>query len=188
MAADLARRALEKKLDSRQQSENAFEDTYLLSLVQHGKTSQALEYFQEKRPEFFGESPEYNMDYPFGAGDLFEIGFLMQLQDPDSGQASTFLEAAEDKWSLRDESWFPYFHFTNKAALAVAGGHKDQAIGLLYEAFEKNHRLNWRRILTSQIAFSSLQGEPEFKRLISMYEEDMDRQREEAYELLGIKP
>jgi hypothetical protein len=38
------------------------------------------------------------------------------------------------------------------------------------------------------MAFKDLQDEPDFKRLIAMYEADMDRQREEAYELLGITP
>ena len=38
------------------------------------------------------------------------------------------------------------------------------------------------------IMYRELRDEPEFKRLVSMYEADMDRQREEAYELLGISP
>jgi TolB-like protein/Tfp pilus assembly protein PilF len=188
MAADLARRALEKKLDSRQQSQNNFEDTYFLSLTRQGKSSQGLEYFQDKHPEYFGESPEFNLDNRYGAGDLFEIGFLIQLQDPNSEQATEYLNAAETKWSTVDESWFPYVHSINKSSLAVARGQKVQAIEHLFDAFEKNHRLNWRHILTSRMAFSDLQDEPEFKRLISMYEADMDRQRDEAYELLEITP
>ncbi len=186
MAADLSRRALEKQLDSRMGSEDNFEGTYILSLVQQGKTANALEYYREKRPGFFEDPPEFQMDIPFTARDLFNTAYLIELQNPGSEQAAEMLNAAETKWALRDAEWFPYFHSINDAALAVARGQKDRAIEFLFEAFEKNHRRNWRQILTSSMPFNELQQEPEFKRLIAMYEADMDRQREEAYELLGI--
>ena len=50
----------------------------------------------------------------------------------------------------------------------------------------KNYRVNWRNGLTTGIWLREIQDEPEFKRLIALYEADMDRQREVAYELLGI--
>jgi TolB-like protein/Tfp pilus assembly protein PilF len=187
MAADLSRRALEKQLDDRLGSEDNFEGIYILSLVQQGKTADALEYFRDKRPGFFEDPPEFQMDVPFRAGDLFDTAYLIQLLDPGSAQAAEMFNAAEAKWALRDAEWFPYFHSINNAKLAVARGQKDRAIKFLFEAFDKNHRTNWRQILTSRIAFMELQQEPEFKRLIAMYEADMDRQREKAYELLGIE-
>jgi len=188
MAADVARRALEKELDSRQRSDDAFRDTYIKSLVDKRNINEAIEYFREMQPGAFEIPPDFDLDIPFGAGDLFTTAKLMMIQDPKSEQAEEMLKAAEAKWALRDEAWFPWSHALNRASVEVVRGNKDKAIEHLFDAFGKNHRLNWRRALTSGIWYRELQDEPEFKRLITMYEADMDHQREEAYELLGIKP
>lgn len=56
----------------------------------------------------------------------------------------------------------------------------------LQEAFDKGWRLGWRDWVYTDFQFEPLHQEPEFKRLITLLEDDMEVQRKAAYELLGL--
>jgi TolB-like protein/Tfp pilus assembly protein PilF len=186
MAADIARRAVDNKLDNRQGSARVFRNLYIEALASRGKISEAIGIVREQQPGAFETPPRYDLNIPNGAGDLFTLAKLMLMQDPKSEQAEEILNAAETKWQVRDEAYFRWAHELNRASLAAARGDRDTAIEHLFEAFNKGHRVNWRLVLNTGIRYQDLRNEPEFKRLVSMYEADMDRQRAKAYELLGI--
>jgi hypothetical protein len=46
---------------------------------------------------------------------------------------------------------------------------------------------DWQYVLHNDWRFESLHGEPDYKNLLAMMEKDMEKQREEAYELMGLK-
>jgi tetratricopeptide (TPR) repeat protein len=186
MAADLAQRTLERKLDNRMGTQHGFEDIWLTSLVQQGKMNDGIAYLREKHPGFFESPPDYGVDTPQDAEDLFQTAYLMKLEGSNPEQADQMLEAAEAKWAIRDERVFPWQSHINRARVASMRGDKDAAIQHLYSAFETNHRSQWRLRILGRMSLLPLHDEPEFKRLVAIYEADMDRQREEAYELLGI--
>ncbi len=47
-------------------------------------------------------------------------------------------------------------------------------------------RVGWRDTLLFDVVFSQLAGEPGYQELVARFEADMERQREEAYQLMGI--
>ena len=53
-------------------------------------------------------------------------------------------------------------------------------------AIEKGWRFDWREVMLRDLQFESLHNEPEFKTLVAMLEADMEKQREQAYDLLGL--
>ena len=79
----------------------------------------------------------------------------------------------------------PKIRALEKAKIAAARRNKAAALEHLEQAYEHGLRFRWRSILLSNIAFNSLHDEPEFKQLISRFEENMQRQRELAYQLPG---
>ena len=70
--------------------------------------------------------------------------------------------------------------------VAAARNDKQAALEHLQQAVELGMRWRWQSTLFTTIAFNSLQDEPEFKNLVAKIEEDMDRQREQAYQIPGV--
>ena len=99
LAFDLAKRALDKEMDSRMGSENVFGNTYISGLVSEGKIDEALTTIQEWYPEFFESPPVIDQKTNADAGVLLDIGLLLKKQDPDSVMADEFINSAEKKIS-----------------------------------------------------------------------------------------
>jgi hypothetical protein len=72
-----------------------------------------------------------------------------------------------------------------QAAIESARGNKPAAIAGLQAAFDAGWRLEWRDVLHHDWRFESLHQEPDYKNLLAQLEADMEKQREQAYALLG---
>lgn len=186
LAADLAKRALERKLDNRQASNSVFRYTWITSLVRANKINEALEYYNEILPEVFQDRPELNMESPRFIGQLIEIAILLQMQDPASQRATVLLNAAEQKLQLVEASWIPWLRSLRHAAIENARGNQAAAMEYLMGTPGNRFGRRWRVFLEHWFVFDSLRDDPEYKRLVAMLEQDMENQREEAYELLGM--
>jgi len=186
LAADLSKRALDRDLDNRQQSTITFRRAWIGSLVHAGKIDEALDYYQEALPRAFATPPDLDPESTRNIGRLVEIAMLLQMQDPNSPQATILIDAAEQKTQLFEDRWIPWVTAIRRATIATARGEKAAAISFLTEVPDGKFGGRWRDFLGTWWVMDSLQNEPEYKQLLAMLEEDMARQREEAYELLGI--
>jgi len=187
LAADLAKRALERKLDNRQQSNAIFRQTWISSLVKANKVSEALAFYNRTFPEAFQSPPNLDMESPGKTMRLVEIAMLLQMQDPGSQHAAILIDAAEQKVKLVEASWIPWVTSVRHAAIATARGEIATAITILQDAPNSSFGRRWRPLMNTWFVFVPLHEEPEYQQLVAMLEEDMERQREQAYELMGIK-
>jgi len=186
LAADLSKRAIERELDNRQQSATTFRRAWISSLIQAGKVNEALAYYQKDLPEAFTNPLGIDIEMPRNINKLLEIATVLQIQDPGSYQAAALLDAAEHKTNLVEARWIPWVTSVRRAAIATSRGDKASAIKLLNEVPDAKFGGRWRDFLVNWWVLSPLHDEPEYQQLIAMLEQDMERQREEAYELLGI--
>jgi len=186
LAADMAKRALDRKLDNRMGSNGVLRNTYISNLVRQGEVDQAIDFYQAKFPGAFATPIDVDLDSSRDDNELLEIALLLKMQDPASTRATELIDAAEQKMHLVDERFLPSQRALDRAAVAAARNDPTGAIEQLRQAYDLGMRFRWRTLLLSNIAFNSLHEEPEFKRLVAMLEEDMQRQREEAYQIPGV--
>ena len=187
LAADMAKRALDRKLDNRLGSNFVLIRAYISNLVRQGDIQQAIDYFQAELPGAF-ETP-LNLtrsDLRRRYNDLLDIALLLQIQDPASERAAELINIAEQQAQLIDDQFIPWLRALDRATIAAARRNKAGAIEHLEQAYDRGLRFRWRNLLMSNIAFNSLHDEPEFKQLVSRFEEDMQRQREQAYQIPGV--
>ena len=111
---------------------------------------------------------------------------LLQIQDLNSPLAAILIDAAEQKNELVEDKWIPWWTSVRRATIATARGDKAAAIAFLNEVPDGKFGGNWRSYLGNWWVLDALHDAPEYKHMVAMLEEDMERQREEAYELLGI--
>jgi len=111
---------------------------------------------------------------------------LLQMKDPNSQQATILIDAAEQKMQLIEDRWIPWYTSVRRATIATARGDNTAAIAFLNEVPDRKFGGRWRDYLTNWFVLQPLYQEPEYKRLIAAIEQDMESQREEAYELLGM--
>jgi hypothetical protein len=86
---------------------------------------------------------------------------------------------------LIDNRFLPWARALERAKIAAARNNKPAAIEQLEQAYELGMRMRWQNLLMSNIAFNDLHNEPGFKQLVARFEEDMERQRELAYQIPG---
>ena len=118
--------------------------------------------------------------------DLTEIAFILKSADVTSSKAVELLDFAERKLKEADPAVLPWISELSLAALENVRGNTDLAITYLDQAFDHNFRQDWRLKLQHWFVLESLHKEPAYQDLVARFEQDMERQREEAYELLGI--
>ena len=186
LAADMARRALDRNLDNRMGSNNVLRRTYIANLVRQREIQQAIDFYITELPGAFATPIDVNVDNRRRSNELLEIAILLQMQDPASARAAELIHAAEQKMQLIDDRFIPWQRALDRAAIAVARNDRQTALEQIEQAFELGLRSRWRNLLMSTIAFNSLHGEPEFKQLVARLEADMERQRELAYQLPGV--
>jgi TolB-like protein len=186
LAADMAKRALDRELDNRRGTSYVFKRAYISNLVRQGDIQQAIEYFQTELPGAF-KAPldltpsELRRSYR----ELLDIALLLQIQDSASEKAVELINAAEQQMHLIDNRFLPWARALERAKIAAARNNKPAAIEQLEQAYELGMRMRWQNLLMSNIAFNDLHNEPGFKQLVARFEEDMERQRELAYQIPG---
>ncbi len=186
LAADMAKRALERKLDNRMGSNNVLRRTYIANLVRQGDIQQAIDFYVTEIPGAFATRIEVDLDSNRDSEELLEIAILLQMQGPASERASELIDAAEKKMETVDPRFIPWQRALDRARIAAARNDGQTALKQLEQAFELGMRTRWRHLLMSTIVFNSLHGEPEFKQLVAKFEADMERQRELAYQIPGV--
>jgi len=118
---------------------------------------------------------------------LAGLAYVLKMQNPAAEQVPALLDHADVLNKRSDGRVFPSEKPFRQAMIESARGDKVAALSSLHEAFEKGWRLGWRDWMYRDFQFESLHKEPEYKDLVAMFEADMEKQRNEAYELLGLK-
>ena len=185
LAADMARRALDRNLDNRMGSNNVLRRTYIANLVRQREIQQAIDFYITELPGAFATPIDVNMDNRRRSNELLEIAILLQMQDPASARAAELIDAAEQKMQLIDERFIPWQRALERAGIAAARNDRQVAMEQLEQAFDLGLRSRWRNLLLSTIAFNSMHDEPEFKQLLARLEADTETQRELAYQIPG---
>ena len=186
LAADMAKRALDRKIDNRMGSSNVLRRAYISHLVRQGDIQQAIDFYQERLPGAFSTPLDVEFDRRRLYRELLEIALLLQARDPASERALELIDTAEQQLQSIDPRFMPWARALDRAAIAAVRNNKQAALEQLVQAYELGFRWRWRNGLLSNITFNSLHDEPEFKQLITRFEEDMERQRAEAYQSLGL--
>jgi tetratricopeptide (TPR) repeat protein len=186
LAADLSKRALDRNLDGRQGSNRTFRNVWIGSLVNAGKYAEALDYYRKVLPGAFESPPVIDVEANRHVDRLVEIATILQMQDPSAQQALTLVDIAEQIAQMVESKWIPWATAVRMAGIATARGDKTTAIAYLQERPGQKFGNRWRDYLTNSFVLEPLHDEPEYQKLIAMLEEDMARQREESYELLGM--
>jgi len=185
LAGDLAKRALDKNMDNRRGSNGVLRRAYISDLVRQGQIQEAIDYFQDKFPGAFSTLLDLAAVPNGQSAELVDLAVLLQLRDPGSERASELINVAEQRLDLQDPLFLPWVQAIRRASIAAARDNKQAALEYLETAVELGLRFRWQSTLFTTIAFNSLYNEPEFKQLVSVIEEDMQRQRENAYQIPG---
>jgi len=186
LAADMAKRALDRNLDNRMGSNDLLRRTYIANLVRQGEIQQAIDFYLDQYPGAFTTPLNVELDTFRRYDELVEIAQLLQMQDPSSEKAVELINAAEQKMLLIDERFLPWQRALDRASIAAVTNDKQESLKQLARAYDLGLRFRWRNLLLSNIVFNNLFDEPEFKNLVAMLEQDMQRQREEAYKIPGV--
>ena len=186
LAADMAKRALDRSLDNRAGSNGVLRRIYIANVVRQGDIQQAIDFYLTQLPGAFATPMDVNPDSRRNSSQLLEIAVLLQMQDPASERAAQLIDAAEQKMKLVDERIIPWQRALDRASIAAARNDRQAALEQLRQAYALGMRVRWRTLLFSSIALNGLQNEPDFKNLVAMLEADMEQQREQAYQLPGV--
>jgi TolB-like protein len=186
LARKLARQALDRNIEDRLGTNFFFRQVWAFESARLGKYQAALKPFRESFLWVFQtplEEPDNIRDQVW---DIIQIAGLLKLAEPMSERPERLLEIVErrvDEQSIRTGAWVPDL---SRAAIATVRGNPETALGWLNSAWDKNWRIGWREQLLDDAIMSQLADEPGYQDLVARFETEMERQREEAYVLLGI--
>lgn len=119
--------------------------------------------------------------------DIIQTANLLKLAEPMSERPEELLRLAEASIDEQQTILGPWYSFVLRASIATIRGNHDEALGWLNKAWEENWRSEWRALLIDNAVLSQLADKPGYRALVTRFETDMERQREEAYALMGIK-
>ena len=119
--------------------------------------------------------------------DIAEIAALLKLAEPMSGRPEELLSIIEARIDDQHPSLGIWNADLSRAAIATIRGQHQEGLEWINKAWDKNWRLGWRETLVEDAIFNQLENEPGYKELVTRFEADMEKQRELAYELMGIK-
>jgi TolB-like protein/Tfp pilus assembly protein PilF len=186
LAADMAKRVLERDIDNRMGSEHVLRRAYISNLVRSGDTQAALDFYRERIPGAFAEPLNIAESKDEMTRELLELGVLFQKQQAGSERDTALIDAAERHLLGQDPRFIPWRWELARASIAAARNNKQAALVHLNRAVELGLGWRWQNLLLSNIAFNDLHDEPEFKNLVAMIEANMQRQREAAYQMPGV--
>jgi TolB-like protein len=187
LAGNLAKRALDEGMQDRHGILNFLRHAWAFASVLNDDVDAALEPYRQAHPWVFEEPMEVPEDYVHVVDDLLVIADLLKRKDSFSVRADRLIQLAEEKVDEYLPSFGPWHTDGRWAAIETLRGNHDKAIDHLEAMFDMNFRPYWRTIVYNDPIMLRLRGEPGYKALIQRFEKDMERQREEAYELLGVE-
>jgi TolB-like protein/Tfp pilus assembly protein PilF len=183
-AVELANDALDKKLPNRQGSADIIARVIVNDAIARKDYEHAMTALRQRLPE--GMTSPLETQNGSDVFTLASMAMVIKLQDPASGQLTALLEHAEELNRKASDRKIPFEKPFNMAMIESVRGNKQQAISALTTAFERGWRWDWQLWMHRDYQFEPLRDEPEFKNLTARIEADMEKQREEAYELLGL--
>ena len=187
LVRDLAENTLALKADDRHGSQFMFRQTWAFELARAGDYQAALIPFQESSPWAFEAELVVPQDAEGQLGDIIQIAALLKLADPTSQRPAQLLEVAEELNGKQAPNWGVWASDITSAAIATIRGEFEPALQSLNNAWDKQWRLGWRRVLLEDAVFTQLRNEPGYQELVARFEADMERQRLVAYELLEVR-
>jgi tetratricopeptide (TPR) repeat protein len=184
-ALELAQKAHDEHLPDRQGSDGTIYGLLVGDAVHRRDFDLALELLQGRMPT--GVTSPLELDEPDDVFLLARMAQVMKMQDPASEQAAALLDHAAALNRQGDNRNIPFSAGFRQATIEAARGNKPGAIAGLQAAFDAGWRIDWQSVLRDDWQFEPLHNEPDYKNLVAVLEKDMEKQREEAYELLGLK-
>jgi len=182
-ALSLAQKAYDDKLPDRHGSGAAISGLLVNDAVRRHDFDRALSILRQELPK--GIRSPLQADEPGDIELLAGMAQVMKMQNPMSEEATALLDHADELNRRPGDRSIPFSRFMRQACIEVARGNKNPAIKALQQAFHAGWRLDWRETLNDDFRFESLHDEPEYKHLIAMLEEDLQKQRKDAHTLLG---
>jgi TolB-like protein/tetratricopeptide (TPR) repeat protein len=186
LARILAREVLERKLEDRHGTNYRFRHTGAFESALKGDYQEGLLPYRETFPWAFDSSLEAPDDLQNYVPDILQIAALLKLAEPMSDRPAELLAIAETRVDEQPARWGVFSPELSQAAIATIRGQNEVALEYLNRAWGKGWRIAWRRILVNDVVLSQLASEPGYQDLVTRFESDMERQREEAYALMGI--
>jgi len=185
LAGQLAAASLE--LENRSFSRDTIRNSFIIDALKRGDAQSALDAYRVDHPGIFEVPMQVNLEQnSWSVGSLIEIAMIKKSNNLASSEADEILQAAQTILEGAHPSVAPWLADINWAALENARGDTDAALQHLRDAVDHGFRNNWRYQLQHWFVLEDLHNKPEYQSLIALLEEDMERQREEAYKLLGM--
>jgi TolB-like protein/Flp pilus assembly protein TadD len=185
-AIDLAQRAFDQGLQHRIGATSNVVGLLVFDAVQRRDYDHAMRLLRSLLPRDV-VSP-LQLQHPNDAFLLANMARIADLQNPGSKDAAAWLEHAEMLNRQSDNKWLPSMTPLKLAYIAAARSAKEEAIKQLRAAFDAGWPHDWQTTFHYDFLFEPLHNEPEFKELIALYNADMEKQREKAYQLLELAP
>jgi len=183
-AAEVA--TLHLEVGARRDTRTIIRNAVVREALRRGDSQGALEAFRPTYPWAFEEPLEIDMSRPsWSARGLIEMAMVMRAGDLASDKADRLLAAAKTIIDGADPALVQTLDDLWQAAYDSASGDGDAALAHLHDAFDHGFRENWRFWIQHWFVFDGLRGEPEYRRLVARYEEDMETQLAEAHRLVA---
>jgi TolB-like protein/tetratricopeptide (TPR) repeat protein len=186
LARDLAEKTLALNADDRFGSQYMLRQLWAFELARAGDYQTALTPFRQALPWAFEAELVLPQDVENQLGDMIQIAALLKLADPTSQRPAQLLEVVEGLNGKQHPGWGIWASDLTSAYIAAIRGESEAALQSLNNAWDKQWRLGWRRVLLEDAVMTQLRNEPGFQELVARFEADMERQRLLAYELMEI--
>jgi len=187
LALKLAQQSIDRQIEGRFGSNSALRGMLAFELGRNGDYKGALKPYQQAFAWAFETPLKPPTNVSTKVGDIVQIAALVKLAEPLSERPAELLAIAEqyaDQYPPDAGIWAADITW---AAIATIRGQTQTALDRLNSAWDKEWRIGLPGILLNGVIFTQLAAEPGYQDLLARFDTEMERQREEAYELLGIK-
>ncbi len=186
LAHNFVKQVLDKKPEDRHGRNAIFRHMWAFESGLKDDYQAGLTPYREAFPWAFKPMFEQPDNVQNQIGDIIQIAGLLKLAEPMSERPEELLSLAEAHIDKQHPAWGAWYPNISRAAIATIRGNNEEAIDWLNKAWNKNWRIGWRPDLLYNVVLSQLASEPAYQELVTRFESDMERQREEAYLLMGI--
>jgi len=186
LAYDLAKQAFDRKLEDRHGTNYNFRHIWAFESGLKEDYQGGLLPFRETFPWAFQSPLEPPDNLPDQIRDIIQIAALLKLAEPLSERPEELLRLVEPRLEEHNPAWGAWNPDVSRAAIATIRGQHEEALDWLNKAWDKKWRVRWRPNLLDNVVLSQLSSEPGYQELVTRFETDMERQRDEAYKLMGI--
>jgi len=188
LAGELAEKALERSFEDRHGAGSALRLTVAFNASLRGDFEHALAPYRRVYPWAFEAELEVPAELSNDVDDLLVVASLMKQADPLSDRPGQLLAAVEPSLDQFYPGWGIWHGNSRRARIEAIQGNYDKALEYLTRARAQGFFIYWRFYLLNDPVFNQLKEESGFQELIAWYQDEMDRQREVAYELMGAGP